>query len=76
MADEVNTLDELMSLDPLELTATNIDEIIAYHRKARASAVGGKKVKRESGPKLDLGEVISGLVAAPQTTTVPTIRRR
>lgn len=75
MAEQANTVDDLMSLDPLELTADNIDSIIAYHRKARANAAAGIKPKRESGPKIDISEAMSGFLAAPKAS-VPTIRRR
>ena len=75
MAEQTNTVDELMEIDPLELTATDIDSIIAYHRKARANASSGGKRAKPTGPKLDLTEIIGGLVPA-QATALPTIRRR
>ena len=43
-----NEIDRLMSLDPLELSAQDIDEIIAYQRKARAAFDSGVKPKRGS----------------------------
>lgn len=72
MAEAENTVDILMSLDPLELTSDNIDAIIAYHRKARA---GGAKPRRESGPKVDISNALAGIMgeAAPATAQ---IRRR
>ena len=76
MADEVNTIDALMDLDPLSLTSENIDNIIAHHRKARASAAGGKKSRREDGPKIDISEVMAGLTGEPAKAAVPTVRRR
>ena len=76
--DDVNTIDELMSLDPLSLTSDNIDAIIAYHRKARASAIPGKRpAKGDSGPKLDPAEFIAKMTGgATQKPTQPAIRRR
>ena len=71
---EVNTVDELMELDPLSLTATDIDSIIAYHRKARANASSGGKRAKPTGPKLDLTEIMSELAPAP--AALPAIRRR
>jgi hypothetical protein len=50
-----NYLDWLMNLDPLELSAQNIDEIIDIHRKARADiAAGGKPKRLSEGQKIDL----------------------
>lgn len=55
-------IDALMQLDPLGLSAQNLDEIIAYQRKARQSFESGVKPKKgDSGPKIDL---IGHLVAA------------
>ena len=49
----VSDIDDLMSLDPLELTADNIDAIIAYQRLSRETPT---KAKKEMGPtpKIDL----------------------
>lgn len=56
-----NNIDLLMSQDPLSLSAQDIDQIIAYQRKARASAESGVKVKKgDAAPKVDL--VAQGLV--------------
>jgi len=41
-----NEIDLLMSLDPLELSAQNIDEIILYMRKQRLAYDSGVKPKR------------------------------
>ncbi len=64
-----NTLDELMSLDPLDLSAQNIDEIIAYQRKARAAWDSGIKPKKGDHPAISLEKL--GLVPKG-----PTIKRR
>jgi hypothetical protein len=40
-------LDDLMNLDPLELSEQDIDDIIAYQRKARGEYDDGKKSKSE-----------------------------
>ncbi len=45
-----NYLDWLMHLDPLELSAQNIDEIIAVHRADRARQAAGGKAKRLASP--------------------------
>ena len=53
-----------MSLDPLELSAKNIDEVIAYHRRNRALVDAGQKPKKNEGPKVDLTKI--GLASPPQ----------
>lgn len=63
MPSEENTVDVLMSLDPLDLTAANIDSIIAHHRKNRANAAAGIKPKREQGPKIDIEGIMGKLLA-------------
>lgn len=61
-------IDALMQKDPLELSAKDIDEIIAYQRKARSSYESGVKVKKgEAAPKIDL--VGLGLIRAKPTLT-------
>lgn len=71
-----NEIDTLMDLDPLELTSTNIDQIIAYHRKNRAMIASGAKPKRESGPKVDISAALQGLLAQEPKPVVSGIRRR
>lgn len=44
----MSDLDDLINTDPLALTKADLDGIIAYHRKARAS---GAKPKKDTGPK-------------------------
>ena len=71
----IDTLMDLMDQDPLLLQPRDIDAIIAYHRKARAKQVeGGARPKRESGPKLDIGGIMSGLVG--EAPAKPAIKRR
>ena len=58
-----NYLDWLMELDPLDLSAQNIDDIIAYQRKARANHEAGVKPKKsDTAAKIDLNVI--GLVSA------------
>ena len=53
-----NEIDVLMALDPLELSAQDIDSIIAYHRKNRAIVESGGKPKRgATGPALTLADI-------------------
>lgn len=64
-------LDELMSRDPLSLSAQDIDAIIAYQRQARARREAGVKPKRGSAePAKPLDLVALGLIPAPVKTTV------
>ncbi len=64
-------LDELMDKDPLSLTKSDIDDIIAYHRRLRAEP--GQRPKRETapGPKIDLAAIGLAKPAPP-----PIVRRR
>lgn len=55
-----NEIDRLMSLDPLELSAQDIDSIISYQRKARAAYESGAKPKKAAEAPIDLEEL--GLV--------------
>lgn len=55
-----NELDDLMSLDPLDLTREDIGALIARYRGNRARS--GEKPKKEEGPKLKLDLVQLGLV--------------
>ena len=72
----IDTLMDLMDTDPLLLQPRDIDAIIAYHRKARAKQVeGGARPKRESGPKLDIGGIMEGLVGEAKPKA-PTVKRR
>ena len=71
-----NEVDSLMDLDPLSLTASDIDAIIAYHRKNRANAAAGIKAKKETGPKKDLSEALKGMFAEAPAPVVTGIRRR
>ena len=67
-------LDELMSKDPLELSAQDIDDIIAYQRKFRAQREGGVKPKKgaSDAPKAKLDLAALGLIKKPE----PMIRRK
>lgn len=58
----INNLDVLMSLDPLELSKQDIDDIIAYQRKAKANFEAGIKPKKgEGAAKVDLSQIITNL---------------
>lgn len=62
-----NEIDELMDKDPLELSAQDLDAIIAYQRKQKANFDAGIKPTKggSDGPvKIDL--VALGLAKAPE----------
>ena len=76
---ELNDIDFLMNLDPMELSTKpdtpgrrKLDAIIAHHRNQRAvKEAGGKRPKKDTGPaaKIDL----QALGLKPAT---PSIKRR
>jgi hypothetical protein len=78
-------LDDLISRDPLDLSAQDIDKIIAYQRQQRASREAGVKPKRgqrADAPKVSLDLAALGLVTtkpkivAPTTASPSGFRRR
>lgn len=68
-----NEIDRLMSLDPLDLSAQDIDEIIAYQRKSRQNWEAGIKPKKESSGKVSLDKVMETLI--PKAPVVELKRR-
>lgn len=66
-------LDALMDIDPLNLSAVDLDALIAHYRERRA-APKGKARKDTGGPTVDLSGILDGLIAKPTQTTA--IRRR
>ncbi len=53
MTADANTINILMHLDPLELSAQDIDAIIEYNRKLLTAYERGEKVTADL-PKIDL----------------------
>jgi hypothetical protein len=66
-----NEIDHLMNLDPLELSAQDIEALVTYYRKARQNHEAGIKPKKDTGPKVALDLTAMGLIPK-----APTIRRR
>lgn len=66
----MNTIDELMSRNPLELTAKDIDDIIAHHREHRANLQSGFKPAKEKGPKVEFKLADLGLVKPKPTAEI------
>lgn len=54
-------IDVLMDLDPTEMSAKNIDEIIGYMRQQRANFEKGIKPRKAEGPKKTLDLSALGL---------------
>lgn len=65
------TIDELMDLDPLELSTQNIEDIITYHRKQRQMYELGVKPKKGASEEVTLDLAKLGL-AKP----APVVKRR
>lgn len=68
----MSEIDDLMDLDPLDLSEQQLEAIIAVHRNARANFTDGIKTKVKAAPtgaKLDLGAL--GLVKKPDTPKPP-----
>lgn len=59
-----NELDELMNLDPMELTrdSPELEALIKVYRNQRANAAVGIKPKKESGPKVSISGILDGLI--------------
>jgi hypothetical protein len=69
MNDEPNDIDELMGLDPLELSTQDLDRIIAYQRKMRAQREAGVKVRKpkvEAKPSISIEQMLAQLPPAPK----------
>lgn len=57
----MNELDTLMNLDPLDLSAQDIDKIIEFQRRARRDFEAGVKPKKSTEEKKPLDLVALGL---------------
>lgn len=73
----MNDIDLLMSKPALDLTPSDIDDIVAYHRKQRA---GGKAETAKAARKaqmmddIDIGAIMKTLPSPPPSVQV--LRRR
>lgn len=73
MTETPNDINELMSRDPCDLSAQDIDEIIAYHRRARAKRASGEKTTTPHA-KVDLSSLLK--ISAPPAPASAPIKRR
>ena len=73
----MNEIDDLMDLDPLSLTKPQLDAIIAYQRQRRAEreAGGGKRARKETGPKVSLTGLLENMTQG-KAKAEPVIKRR
>jgi hypothetical protein len=78
LGNEINTIDDLMDLDPLEMTDDHIDGVIAYHRQNRMNLEQGIKPKKAQGPSVSLDSVINALAvkATGELPEKPVMKRR
>lgn len=72
--DTPNDIDALMAEDPLGLSRQDLDRIISYQRKQRASREAGVKTKKPRGeatPSVSIEQLLSTLPkAAPGPSTL------
>lgn len=57
----MNEIDLLMDLDPTEMSAKDIDDIITYMRQQRGLLEKGVKLKKAEGPKKSIDLASLGL---------------
>lgn len=69
MSEEPNTINEVMSLDPLELAEQDLNKIIAYSRKQRLLIDSGKRPKRGAKPESE-EEIDLQALGLAKTTTI------
>lgn len=78
---DINTIDDLMNIDPMDLTKDDIDAIIAYHRQNRQLLAEGVKPKKDKGPSVSLDSVMNALAVKatgelPEKPKTEGIKRR
>ena len=66
-----NEIDELMDMDPMDMSEGHLDAIIAYHRNNRAQLASGGKPKKETGPKKELASVLKNILGPAKATPLP-----
>lgn len=66
----------LMSIDPLELTRQDLDQIIAYQRRQRAQREGGAKTRKpkDVAPKIDIKALLSKAAKPTEDAPAPAPR--
>lgn len=73
MSDEPLDLDLLAARDPLSMTAEDIDNIIAWHRKAQSDKAAG--IKPPKPKAADISLVVKSLLANAKPAQVLTRRK-
>lgn len=77
----MSDLDDLMNIDPLDLTDDEIAQIVAHHRKQRGLQAQGIKPKKEKGPGVSIDHIVNKIVVKatgelPEKPAAPKITRR
>lgn len=67
----MDDLDRLMNEDPLNLSAQDIDDIIAHHRRLRARRASGEKTAK---PSVDISSIVTKLTGKAETKNL--VKRR
>lgn len=69
-------LDELMSRDPLALSAQDIDKIIQFQRQARARREAGPKTRRATKDSEPSGiDLVALVTKKPAVVVAPTVAK-
>jgi hypothetical protein len=77
--DDHNTIDELMAIDPVQLSKTDLRRIVAYERKQRAAREAGIKTKKPKGerpPEQSIEALLATMPKAAPKAPTGSIRRR
>lgn len=69
----MSDINHILDKDPLDLSAQDINDTIAYYRNMRARVTAGKKVVKEKGPTVKLDITALGLAHKVER---PTVKRR
>jgi len=69
-------IDVLMDIDPTEMSAKNIDDIIEYMRKQRGFLEKGIKPKKAEGPKKSIDLAALGLSKKAEEPPPAPMKRR
>lgn len=71
----MNELNDLMDLDPLNLSSQDIEKLVALYRKQRSDYKSGIKPKKETGPRPSISAEKLGLVNQPKPAKIGLVRR-
>lgn len=75
----MSDLDNLMNLDPCDMTSEDIAAVVNHHRKQRQLIAQGVKPKKDTGPKTDISAIMNRLsvkLSGDLPAPAPTVKRR